>query len=199
MKKLIIVFIFILIPCLAGAGILEVIARTRVVGGEASCDNVLYDETGGAIAGDTDINDNSTLFYLGHTYNEGTARAICSVSAVLSYKAGDITGKSFHAALFSKSGNDLNVELATSDPISGNNSWSTTTVDFPFSTPYELASSTDYAIVIYVDAATDAVNFAEFEFSATKTITGEWTIWGNDKTRTTNNSSQSFLIKVKYQ
>jgi len=33
MKKLIIAIIFILIPCLAGAGILEVIARKRVAGG----------------------------------------------------------------------------------------------------------------------------------------------------------------------
>lgn len=200
MKKLIMAFIFMFLFMFTPSVSALIIANTSTASGAPACATTLYDSTGESVAGDNDIGDLTSFWYIGQTYNEASAHTICSVTFVISYKVGDITDRNYHVVIATLDGSDNFISIvATSDAVVGSNSWSATPVVFTFSSTVESAASTEYGIAVYVDHAVDASNYAELEYASTDTISGARTVWQDDGSFNTNQLSQDILMKVVHQ
>jgi hypothetical protein len=193
--------LMLLLPALCFAGIQPhyfKIAKSRVASGGGGCANTLYDSTSETPTADVDVYDSTNMKYNGQLYNEASAHTICSVSVVLSWKAGDVTDRNFYVEIYDKSGANLGTLLGQSDAVVGSNAWSVSTVEFAFSTPVALSDSTNFAIVLTVAHAVDSGNYVEFEYAG-ELINGKRATWADDKSFVTDASTQDMLIKVMYQ
>lgn len=154
---------------------------TASVGGFTLLDNT--------ITGDTttwDFGDGSGGHYYAGQYrwNNASARTLGKVTFKLIKTAGDISGLTFTARLWSDSGGALGTELATSNGVTGNNSWSATEVDFEFITPYTTTGSTNYHITIDSGSTGTGTDYASAYFLASTGLPGGLGWWASDKSNT---------------
>jgi len=139
-----------------------------------SCDTVVW-ENGAAVTGDLDIHDNTFLAYIGQVIQDTTTKTICKVVFVVTHKTGDISGKTFRAYIVPLDYNDdFDVgDLTEADAtVTGSNSWSLSSVSFEWSAGYTFTANENYGVMIYMDGAADASNYAEFEGTSTDNIPG---------------------------
>lgn len=107
------------------------------------------------------IGNSAFFYYAGQTYfNAGLT--IGKVAFKLN-SVGDLTGKTLTARIWTQSGDDFNVNVASSNGVSGA-SWSSTEVEFIFSTPYTTSMGTNYVISLDVGGV-DASNYAEMTYA----------------------------------
>ena len=125
---------------------LSALVNKPVSGGGGTCaSSPVWTQTGAAPWG---LN-RSYYFYAGGQY-VGTGETVCKIGFQLS-AAGDISARTFNAKIFNcnaDSGYNLGSLIATSNGITGNNSWSYTDVVFTFATPVTLTNGFGYAITI---------------------------------------------------
>lgn len=101
----------------------------------------------------------ANYYYVGFEV-AGSAHNMCQIDVLIGLNTGDISGNTYYVAVYSLTGNDLNVLQGTSAGVPGDNSWSKSAgewVTFTFSSPVTV--STGYAVVVYSDTL-DASNFA---------------------------------------
>ena len=173
MKKIILVLLIVLIalPCWAKLDI-----RPFVGGVEAGgdCDTVVFSNTGD-ITGDGDISDENDMAILAQSYNEASQHVPCKLTATLTYKTGDITGVDFYMIIATRTGDNLDLPpVATSDSVTGNNSWSASEVPFEFSSPPTLSASTDYFLAIWMDSNQNGVLEDSDDYAAAGEGYTEW-------------------------
>jgi hypothetical protein len=99
---------------------------------------------------------------------------------VLSKESGSISSKTYNVRIYSQSGKNLNAVLASSSDVTGSNSWSTTTVDFTFTTSYAVSTGTNYAFVIDANSADDT-NYAKLHDDSVTAVAGGFATWGSGK------------------
>lgn len=153
-----------------------------VVGGVAApaaeCTTALWTNSGTGTT-DLDINDDANLTYVGQVIQDTVSHTICKVEVWVSYKAGDISGKTFRAYFAPMNVNALTLASAVeaTNTVTGSNSWDPSTnstgtkVTFNFA-GYTLTANTKYAFYITCDGAADASNYAELEISADANVPG---------------------------
>ena len=94
------------------------------------------------------------------SFQPDATHSICRVGFLLT-STGTVSGKYFRVRIFThvwSSGWDIDLVASSSSIVQGVNGWSNTEVNFDFSTPYEINSSTSYAIMIMpTDAAGDNI------------------------------------------
>jgi hypothetical protein len=134
--------------------------------------------------------DNST--YIGWSaFDPGASRDIGKIEFKMSLKTGSITGKTFTARIWSMSGTALNVNLASSAGVTGDDAWSATLVPFIF-TPYTISSGTSYAITLDAGGF-DGSNYAVGYYNSTggmpSPLPAAMTWWRGDKTQTGSNGT----------
>lgn len=114
-------------------------------------------------------------------YTNAATINICGADFLMTYVAGDISGKTFKAYVYSLSGNNLDTLLATSSTtISGNNSWSHTTNHFEFSTPAIVSPGTRVAVFVQPTQAGDNSNYARIDVQDTDVLTpGNLATWNS--------------------
>lgn len=101
--------------------------------------------------------------YAGQVYQEASNWQICKVAFKLT-AIGTISGKTLTAYVYALDGSgDISTgsPLATSDSVTGNNSWSNVDVFFTFPTPPTLTGGVNYAIVVFISGGTDASNYIQ--------------------------------------
>jgi hypothetical protein len=88
-------------------------------------------------------------YYRGWIFlDAAAAHNICRMDINLTWKAGDISGYTYYAQVWSLTGDDLNAQQGSdSAGVTGNNGWSDTSVTFTWGTSITLAQNTSYAIV----------------------------------------------------
>lgn len=125
---------------------------------------------------------NANYAYVGQRgWQSASARTICKVAFRLSYVEGDITDRTYYAAIFSQDGISLNTALATSGGVTGNNSWDSTWVVFEFATPYEISASTDYSFVVYQDTINGSDYALIDRHDSDASFTGQFEVWSDTK------------------
>jgi hypothetical protein len=157
-----------LLIALLFAGLLSpqsiIIAKKKAVGG---CSTTVSSCTP-TITGTDGVSQTGAVYYKGTATTLTSGDAICNVSIKMTKTGGDISGKTYKVFIYSLSGNDLGTLLATSDAVTGSNSWSQTTVSFGFSSPYTVSSTATYAIVVglspYPAVDYEGTNYATADF-----------------------------------
>lgn len=121
-------------------------------------------------------------YYAGqYLWSNASARTLGKVAFKLTKSAGDISGLTYTARLWSNSSGALGTELATSSGVTGNNSWSATTVEFEFITPYTTTGGTDYHITIDSGSTGSGSDYASAYFLASTGLPGGLAWWAADK------------------
>lgn len=145
--------------------------------------------------------DSTGEWYFGTSYNDATGYNLSKVTYKLTKGGGSITSKTYKVRLWDLSGTSLNNELAVSSGVSGDDSWSATSVDFIFVTPYTTTGGVDYAWTINVEGSADAVNFAQAAFNSTAGMpsppaSAALRRWTDTKTQQGSNAAFSSEAKV---
>lgn len=149
----------------------------------AACDTAFMTNTG-ARSGDLDIKDIGSTTFVGQTYNEGSAHSICKVTFYLTKRGNDITDKNYFVRIDSITGTDMDGNnVSDSSTVQGNNSWDDTAVEFSFSPAATIPASTAYVITMTHDAAVDATDYAEAEYTNDGAINGAGARYNADGTR----------------
>jgi len=114
-------------------------------------------------------------------YTNASLIYICGADFLMTYVAGDISGLTFKAYVYSLSGNNLDTLLATSSTtISGNNSWSHTTNHFDFATAAPVSPGTRVAVFVQPTQAGDNANYARIDVQDTDVFTpGNLATWNS--------------------
>lgn len=180
MKRLLILLL-LLAPAQSWAWMGVHVAGSGVVAAGAACDAEFTNTTVGTA--DLDIHDDATsndaYKYVGQYITPASNVTICRVDFYISYKAGDISGKTFRAYISTLgAGSALDTMTEADATVAGNNSWEAaanstgTAVTFEWDAGYAMTASTEYAIVVTMDGAADASNYAELEYSVSSSIPG---------------------------
>ena len=181
MVRIILALIFLFAPSQIWAFGVQQGISGAVAGGGGSCDTVVWSNTTAGTS-DFDINDNEFYYIVGNRVTPASETTVCKVDFYISYKAGDISGKTFRAFIYTTSVDALNSGTEADSTVSGNNSWSDssnstgTVVSFEWSGGYTMSGSTEYAIVVRMDGAADTSNYAELEYSTSTAFPGGETI-----------------------
>lgn len=109
---------------------------------------LLYDSVGVGGSANNVLESNFRYYSGLSRFVDATPRTIGKVAFKLSKAGTDISGFTFVARIWSMTGDSLNVQQAASVGVPGNNSWSETTVEFTFSSPFTTTGSTEYGIAI---------------------------------------------------
>lgn len=156
------------------------IAPHRFSGGGTSYTLLQDGYVSGSGTGTWPIGDSADFRYAGIPFwSDGSDRTIGKITVKLSLGAGSITGKTLVAKIWSVGSPDttfLNTVLATSDNVTGDDSWNLTDVDFVFSTPYTTTGGTDYHITLDM-GGTDGSNYANAFHQNTNSVTGHLGSW----------------------
>lgn len=153
---------------------------------------------------DHDINDmvDGSMAFCGSTVTPTSTISVCKVDFYISYKAGDISGKTFQAYLCTVSGGNLDVMTEADATVTGSNSWADaslsigTAVSFEWAAGYSMTSGTEYAVVVTMDSA-DASNYAELENSTSTDIPGgSAEAWKADKTTSTGTPNNQVKMVI---
>lgn len=87
--------------------------------------------------------------YVGISFIPGSGITVGKIAMRMRKIAGSIESKTFYCRLWSLTGAAaLDVNLATSNGVSGSDSWSASEVEFIFPTPYTLSSGVEYGISV---------------------------------------------------
>jgi|GEM_PF-3728434 len=132
-------------------------------------------------------------------WTEAAPHTICGADVMLSLGGGDISAKTYRVKIYAEAGSrTLGALLATSDPVTGNNSWSSTVVQFTFSTPYVTTGSTEYHFTVEADQAPDGVNFANLHRSSTtSSIPGGFELWDDVGATTFGTFTEDIYLVIK--
>ena len=141
------------------------------------------------------VGSTTDIFYGGQAAwspDSGTVQ-ICKIDVSLRAH-GTITGHTYTLRLWSGSGTGpLGTALASSSPVTGNNSWNNTYVSFNIS--LSATSGTNYYIALEQDAV-DANNFVYVGYGDTEKLVGIGSYaWKQDKSYGGNNGGDS-LMKI---
>lgn len=97
-------------------------------------------------------------FYYGGLaqWDPGANVDVCKIKLMLSLAAGDISGKTYYAEIWTVTGAGAGLAMGvqqgvTSNGVAGDNSWNYTDVEFVFPTPISLNNGTKYAVLVYTD------------------------------------------------
>jgi hypothetical protein len=141
------------------------------------------------------IGETSTHYYAGlGNWTSDASGFIEKITVKLGLHAGSISGKTFHARVWTRSGDDLLVEVGTSDGVTGSNAWSLTNVEFPFSTPCARAAATAYHITLDMGGI-DGSNYAGGYHHA-DTQSGNLAWWGSNLVSGTMLSGFDFQLAI---
>lgn len=166
---------FIIIGLLFGVALIPSTAQTWGVvglsGGGGECTTALWTNSGAGTT-DLDINDSVYYQYVGQIINDASTHTFCKVDTWISFKAGDISGKTFRA-YFAPVGAGSSLTLGSAveadSAVSGSNSWDNATnstgtkITWEFSGGYTCTGNNTYAFYITMDGSADASNYAELE------------------------------------
>lgn len=129
-------------------------------------------------------------------HNPGANISPCGVTWIMTKDSGDISGLTYTCVAYAMSGNDFTgTVLATSTGILGTNTWSGTSVFFPWSSPPSLANGGSYAIAL-TTGTFDAANFARFSVSASGGISGSFFGWKSNGVYQTGFSTSDPRITI---
>ena len=142
-----------------------------------------------------------TTYYVGQGgYTAASSVCVCKVSFEMYLGAGTITGKSFYATIWAAGiydGLPANpISNGTSAAVSGSQDWNATQVDFTFSPCASITESTDYAITVHMDGASDASNYARIGYMITTAMDGASEWWNISKALTNGDDPNSARIKI---
>ena len=153
MRKLIMVLcLFLLVCCRADEVIAEMLRMGGGVAATSNCATSLWSCTN--YSGTSTSQRTDSEHYNGLIFTVSSPSTVCKVKFVVN-ATGTISGYSYTARIWSLSTLTLNAELDVSDSITGNNSWSSSDVEFTFSSPVSLSAGT-YAVTF--DTGTYDVN-----------------------------------------
>ena len=153
--------------CLALSGQVGGQVSSGSGGGGAGCDTALWDNSSGSPVGDLDITDSIGTVYVGQEFEDTSAHTICKVTVYVTYRGGDISGKTFSAYLVPTASNGYinTANLVEADStVTGSNDWNETAISFTWSTGYVVAANTSTAFVVTMNGGVDTVNYAELEY-----------------------------------
>lgn len=118
--------------------------------------------------------DASTDYYAGQFYYVPPSdTTLYAVDVDLTLGFGDISGKSYTLQVWTQDGSqNMQTLLGTSSAVTGNNSWSHTTVRFTIAAGVALTTSGLYCIVITNGAAPSGANYLSIDQSAAGGLNG---------------------------
>jgi len=206
MKKYLLLVI-LLMSSLAWAGSTTVVVGQG--GGEpAACETALWTNTG-TPTGDYDINDADAACYAGQIFKDVTNRTICKVVVYVSWRAGDLTGKTFRG-YFTDIADGSNRFTPATDLTEADNTVSCsaakceladaggegTAWTFNFSSGFTATANNKYAFVVTMDGAADASNYAELEYigSSDNVPGGTAGFWSTDGQTTGGTASDIKIV-----
>lgn len=162
---------------------------------------LVYNATNTGSANENNFGNATDSYYTGALYyNDSTVRTIGKIGFRVAKKTGSITSKTFTVRLWNMSGSSLNTQLAATSGITGDDSWTNTSiVDFIFASPYTISTGVNYAITI--DAGgTDGSNYATGYFNGTGSfpspMPADRGFWRSDKTLYASNSGYNTEMKL---
>lgn len=124
----------------------------------------------GAPTGDELVGSSAANYFGGQiAYDPGSTISPCKMSATLS-AVGIISGKSYTMQKWTYSDPNMATLVATSEPVTGNDSWSLTTVDFTFATG-TMTNGSPYCIVLSCGSS-DGSNYVRWHHSSSGGLTG---------------------------
>jgi hypothetical protein len=162
MKKRLLILFGIVFLCCTGFGFESVISLYNVAGGGGACDTLTFSHTGTP----------DTFRYVSRTANDYYSGAYITFAqagdkckAVFTLTAtGTISGYTYSAIIANRSGSDIDIILATSNGVVGNDSWSQTEVAFEFSSPPTVTTDADtYIIALTAGEVTGTSNYLRIE------------------------------------
>lgn len=195
MRKTILVLILLLlfpVFCFAG-GITDkhraVIARKNAVA-PASCGASADVDYYNADTADWPIGNNANLYYAGqYNWSDASIRTICKAVVKISKSAGDISGKTLVFRIWTDNANDLGTNICSSANITGDNAWSSTSLEIDMANctggncsanGCALSASTVYHFTIDMGGI-DAANYASFLRTNSSTGVGMVNGWDVSK------------------
>jgi len=89
-------------------------------------------------------------YYVGMYYAPQTNETVCKMSFKLTSinNGGHISAKTLVAKIYLLSGANFSTLIGTSDNVTGSDSWSGTSVDFPFSTTAAITTGNTYGVAV---------------------------------------------------
>lgn len=141
-------------------------------------------------------------YYFGlSTWSDASARVVCKLGFALTKNTGSITGKTYRVAVYSMTGTALNaVQGAVGAGTPGVDSWSGTMVRQALGSDASLSASTNYAFVVYQDAAVDAANFANGRYDdVSALLAGNVALWNTVKAEDTSVAAGEPDIEIYFK
>lgn len=157
---------------------------------------LFYNGLAGTSGGNWPIGDSTNDTYAGlANWSDASGRNIGKAVVKMEKTSGSITGKTYYLKIWAQgAGNNLGSLLATSDAVTGSDSWSGTNVTFIFSTPYLTTGSTVYHFTC--DAGTaDVSNYGSAYFT-TDALSGSLAWWDNTGASTTLLTGFDFQVDL---
>lgn len=174
------------------------LAQPLEVATAASCSTV-HVQNSAASDGDFHfVGESAGNYYSGQgSWDPEANISICKINFVVIGVAGNVSGKTYVMQIWSQDGGgNLSSNLGTSDGVTGNNSWSTTDVEFTFSTPVAVTSGTLYSIVLTANG-TDGSNFIRITYTGSGQLTGIRALFNSAGTLGSTSSADAKLTIFK--
>jgi hypothetical protein len=145
----------------SGQNVKTVLGVDNAAGGPPSY-TLLYDtKTAISYSGDPLASTNANMYH--GTRFTAAGDTLSKVVFVVSKNAGDVSGKTYKARLWTLSGDDLDTAVAVSGAVAGDNGWSSSLMECIFVTPFTTSNGTDYVINLTCEEGADAANYIGIE------------------------------------
>lgn len=147
------------------------------------------------------ISDQAGRIYVAHTRDPGATKCICKITLNLTKQSGSVTGVDYIMRIFPMTGNDLDYTnpVGSSDYVAGNNSWSSTDVDFTFSPCVNVSSGTTYGFAVQrSDKTADGGNYVQAN-GKNAAGTGAWEVFNTLGVRQATYSEQMYMKIYSYE
>jgi len=142
------------------------------------------------------IGSESGKYYAGLiNWEDESAHNICKVSAKLTKTAGDISGKTYYVTIWTMDSTALDEVVGTSGGVTGSNSWSSTVVDFTFSSAISLSADTPYGFTVSMSGSADASNYASGVNATPSSIPGVLS-WNNGVTGVATSTFAAYDLQL---
>lgn len=167
---------------------------------DGNCDTVWHEVT--TIQNHYALN-SSIFYYFGQVVTTGgSPQALCRVDFSLDATEGyNISQYTWYVQVYTMDGDNLDtlVTNGESNGVVGDNSWNNTLVEFDFSTPPELAASTQYAVVITSKEVPNSTDYIRANYSA-DAVAGFMGRWTSDKAKNYfyNSGGTNFDFVLKF-
>lgn len=196
MKRLILIGLICLTALIPSSGqTWGVIGLSGTGAGGATCETALWTNTG-TPTGDSDINDIDGSKFAGQIFEDTEeTRTICKVTCYISWKAGDISTKTYRAYIQNISDTTMRFTPGSGGTQSDNDvvcsatkcgfadaGGEGTAVTFTFGAGVEVPAGDTYAFIVTEIGAADSTNYAEIEYigSTNNVPGGTAATWSND-------------------